>query len=129
MFAKDTPEFRLHLKQNMYELASFTTDKKMKEIWFCTEYNLTDKVKKSLDLADALADMRSSTGNEELLLSEYVVYVCLQGYLQRFGVEGADEALILEKKKTAAEACNKLAERDPDVKAYIVKRYGGEKLA
>lgn len=128
LFAKDTPEFRLHLKQNMYELASFTTDKKMKEIWFCTEYNLTDKVKKSLDLADALADMRSSTGNEELLLSEYVVYGCLQGYLQRFGVEGADEALILEKKKTAADACNKLAERDASVKAYIMRRYGGEKL-
>ncbi|MBR2409152.1 MAG: hypothetical protein IKB07_09415 [Lachnospiraceae bacterium] len=72
--------------------------------------------------------MRSSTGNEELLLPEYVVYVCLQGYLQRFGVEGADEALILEKKKTAAEACNKLAERDASVKAYIMKRYGGEKL-
>lgn len=129
LFAKDTPEFGLYLKQNLYELACFATDKKMKDIWFCTERGLEDKVKKSLELADALADMRKRTGNEELLLSEYVVYTCLQGYLQRFGVKGADEKAIREKRKITADACNKLAECDASVKAYIVKRYGCEKLS
>ncbi len=129
LFSKDTPEFGLYLKQNMYELACFATDKKMKDIWFCTECGLEDKVKKALDLAEALADMRKCTGNEELLLPEYVVYDCLQGYLQRFGVKDADEKTILEKRKAVTDACNKLAERDASVKAYIVKRYGSEKLS
>lgn len=129
LFGKDTQEFSLYLKQNMYELADFATDKKMKDIWFCTKCGGEEKVKKSLELAEALADMRKCTGEEALLLQEYVVYGCLQGYLQRFGVKGADEKAILEKKKTVAEACNKLAECDASVKAYVTKRYGCERLS
>lgn len=129
LFAKDTPEFGLYLKQNMYELACFATDKKMKDIWFCTEGGPEDKVKKSLELAEVLADMRERTGYEELLLSEYVVYSCLKGYLRRFEVKGTDETMILEKKNAIGAACNKLAERDASVRAYILKRYGREKLA
>jgi len=129
LFAKDAPEFGLYLKQNMYELACFATDKKMKAIWFCTECGLEEKVKKSLDLAEVLAEMRVRMGNEELLLQERVVYGCLQGYLQRFAVKGADEKAILEKRKAVTDACNKLAERDASVKAYLVKRYGCEKLS
>lgn len=128
LFAKDTPEFCSYLKQNMYELACFATDKKMKELWFCTECTLEEKVKKSLDLADALTEMRERTGNEELMLQERVVYECLQGYLQRFAVKGADETVIFEKRKAATDACNRLAEREASVKAYFVKRYGCEKL-
>lgn len=129
LFAKDTPEFGLYLKQNMYELACFATDKKIKEIWFCTECGLEDKVKKSLDLAEGLAEMKVRTGNEELLLSEYVVYDCLQGYIQRFGVKAVDEKAIFERRKAVADACNKLAERDLSVKAYLMKRYGCEVLS
>lgn len=129
LFAKDTPEFSLYLKQNMYELASFATDKKMKDIWFCTECGFEEKVKKSLDLADALAELRERTGNEELLLQERVIYGCLQGYLQRFAVKGADEKAIFEKRKAVADACNKLAERDASVKAYLMKKYGCEKIS
>lgn len=128
LFAKDTPEFGFYLKQNLYELASFATDKKMKEIWFCMECTLKDKVKKSLELAEAMGDMRERTGNEDLLLSEYVVYSCLAGYLERFGGKDADETAIFEKRKAVIDDCNKLAERDASVKAYIVKRYGREKL-
>ncbi len=128
LFAKDTPEFKIYLKQNLYELESFATDKKMKEIWFCTEYGPEGKVKKSLELADALAEMRCRTGNEDLFLSEYVVYVCLQGYLQRFAVKGTDEKAIFEKRKVVADACNKLAEQEASVKAYLMKKYGCEKL-
>ena len=129
LFAKDTPEFGLHLKQNLYELACFATDKKMKEIWFCTECALEEKVKKSLDLAEALAEMRERTGNEELVLQERVVFDCLQGYLQRFAVKGADEKTIVEKRKSVTDACNKLAEGDAGVKAYFLKKYGCEKLS
>ncbi len=129
LFAKDTPEFKQYLKQNLYELTDFATDKRMKDIWFCTECGLEEKVQKSLELADALAEMRSRTGNEELVLSEYVVYECLPGYLQRFGAEDADETAILEKKKAVAEACNKLAEQDVGVRAYFAKKYGREKLS
>jgi len=128
LFAKDTPEFAQYLKQNMYELAEFATDKKMKDIWFCTKCGTEEKGKKSLELADALADMRSRTGDEMLLLQEYVIYRCLAGYLQRFEVKGAEEKAVRQRREAAAEACNKLAERDASVKAYIVKRYGCEKL-
>jgi len=129
LFAKDTPEFRLYLKQNMYELACFATDKKMKEIWFCSEGSFEEKVKRSLDLAECLAEMRVRTENEELLFSEYVVYGCLQGYIQRFGVNDADEKRILERRKAVVDDCNKIAERDASVKAYLVKRYGCERLS
>ena len=129
LFAKDTPEFKRHLKRNLYELGSLTADKKMKELWFCTECVAEEKVKKSLALAAAFAGMREQTGDEALLLQEYVVYGCLLGYLQRFEVKGADEKAILEKRGAVAEVCNRLAESDPDVKAYIVKRYGCEKLS
>ncbi len=129
LFAKDTPEFALYLKQNMVELACLATDKKMKDIWFCTECGVEDKVKKSLELAEILAEMRDRTGNEELLFQERVIYACLQGYLQRFAVKGADEAALLEKKKRVTDACNKLAEQDAGMKAYFVKRYGCEKLS
>ena len=129
LFAKDAPEFKKYLKQNLYELISFATDKKMKDIWFCTEGTVSDKVRNSLTLAEALEDMRSKTGDEALLLSEYVVYTCLKGYLQRFEAEGEDEAEIIAKKKAVVDACNGLAERDVYVKAYIAKRYGCEKLS
>ena len=129
LFGKDTPEFGTYLKQNMVELSSFATDKKMKEIWFCTECASEEKVKKSIELAEALADMRCRTGNEELLLQEYVIYGCLQGYLQRFAVKGADEKTIVEKRKSVTDACNKLAEGDAGVKAYFLKKYGCEKLS
>ena len=129
LFGKDTPEFGLYLKQNMYELAGFATDKKMKDIWFCTKCGAEEKVKKSLALAEALTDMRKHMGEEALLLQEYVVYRCLMGYLQRFEVKSADEKAILEKKKAVAEACNKLAVSDASVKAYVTKRYGCEKLS
>ncbi len=129
LFAKDTPEFGRYLRQNMIELSCFAMDKKMKEVWFCTECASEEKVKKSLELAEVLADMRCRTGNEELLLQEYVVYGCLRGYLQRFEVKNADEKTISEKRKEITDACNKLAERDASVKAYFLKRYGCEKLS
>lgn len=128
LFAKDTSEFKQYLKQNLYELTGFATDKKMKEIWFCGEGSVSEKVQISLQLAETFKDMRSRTGNEELLLSEYVVYLCLQGYLQRFGAEGADEKAILEQRKAVADACNQLAERDVYVRSYISKRYGNGRL-
>lgn len=129
LFAKDTPEFKQYLKQNLYELTGFATDKKMKEIWFCGEENVSDKVKTSLKLAETLEELRSRTGDEELLLSEYVVYVCLQGYLQRFGMEDTGEKIVFERRKAVADACNQLAGKDGSVKAYIMKRYGCETLS
>ena len=128
LFAKDTPEFKRYLKQNLYELTGFAADKKMKDIWFCTTGSLDDKVQHSLTLAGALKEMRGCTGDEELLLSEYAVYVCLWGYLQRFGAEDAVKAAVEERKKTVAGACNQLAERDACVRAYIEKRYGNGRL-
>lgn len=129
LFAKDTPEFKQYLKENLYELTGFAADKKMKDTWFCEEGSVSEKVRTSLQLAEAMEKMRKHTGNEELLLSEYVVYVCLQGYLQRFGAEGADEKAIDARRKAVADACNHLAEKDARVKAYITKRYGYEKLS
>lgn len=129
LFGKDTPEFMQYLKVNLYELTCFATDKKMKDIWFCTEGTVSDKIRRSLDLAEALKGLRSKTGDETLLLSEQVVYVCLSGYLQRFGAEDADEAEIVAKRKAVVDACNQLAKQDIYVKAYIKKRYGCEKLS
>ncbi len=129
LFAKESPEFKMYLKQNLYELACFATDKKMKEIWFCKECDFRDKAKESLALAESLADLRKRMGNEELLLSEYVIYECLTGYLKRFAVKDVDEMMISEKKNKAMDACNKLAEQDASVKAYILKHYGCEKLS
>ena len=129
LFGKDTPEFMQYLKQNLYELTDFATDKKMKDIWFCAEDSVSDKVKHSLVLAEALGDMRSKTGDEALLIAEYVVYTCLGGYVQRFGF--TDEGKVNEigeKRKAAAVACNRLAEQDAYVKAYLLKRYGCENL-
>lgn len=129
LFAKDTPEFQVHLKQNLYELTGFATDKKMKDVWFCGEGSVSEKVRTSLQLAEAMEEMRKQTGNEDLLLSEYVVYVCLPGYLQRFGANDADEKEIDARRKAVADACNRLAGKDASVKAYIMKRYGCEKLS
>lgn len=67
-----------------------------------------------------------SRGEEAVLLTEYVVYTCLLGYLQRFGADGVTMQEISLRKREAANACNRLAERDAGVKAYIGKRYGGE---
>lgn len=129
LFAKDTPEFRMNLKQNLYELTDFATDKKMKDIWFCTESGTAEKVRKSFGLIEALEEMRIRTGDEALLLSEYTVYVCLQGYINRFGlndVKVSEE--VTERRTSVVGACNRLAEGDASVKAYIAKRYGNEKL-
>lgn len=128
LFAKNTQEFKRYLKQNMYELACFATDKKMKEIWLCSEEAVSEKVKSSLTLADALEEMRNRTGGETLLLQEYVVYACLQGYLQRFGTEGVNEKEVLKKRKYVIDECNVLAEKNEYVRAYIRYRYGCEKL-
>ena len=87
LFAKDTPEFRAQLKENLRALTAFVTDKKMKELWFCTEGTVEEKTAKSLQWAEALRKFGQEMGDEEPVIAADVVCRCLEGYLVRFGTE------------------------------------------
>lgn len=127
LFSKDTPEFQRYLRQNMYELANFALDKKMKEIWFCCDGTSEEKERKSLELAEALQQFGERTVSAEASYLAYTVYQCLEGYLQRFGVTGNKE--VMEKRNAAAKACNRIAEENEALKEYIRKRCGIEMLS
>ena len=119
LFAKNMPEFKRYLSINRYELAKFSVDKKMKDIWFCRDWTIEEKVEKSFALAEVFEMLRQSTEDEEVILLSSVVYRCLEGYLHRFGVSGEVNAILQEKKKAAEKACAELAERNEYVKEYI----------
>lgn len=112
LFAKDTPEFKALLKQNLYALTVFVTDKKMKDIWFCTGKTVAEKAAKSLQWAEGLLKLAGETGDGEPAIGADTVCRCLEGYLARFGAEGVDTAAVEECKKAAALACKEAAERD-----------------
>lgn len=87
LFAKDTPEFCAQLKQNLQDLTVFVTDKKMKDIWFCTEGTVEEKAAKSRRWADALRKLGQEMEAAEPVIAADVVCRCLEGYLARFGTE------------------------------------------
>lgn len=61
LFAKDTPEFMRRLHCNIFELASFTANKILKEIWFADE-SLDSKLGKSQKLAAYVQTILDDTG-------------------------------------------------------------------
>ncbi len=128
LFAKDTPEFMRQLCINRLELANFSLDKKMKEIWFCKGRSTEERIQASLQLAEALKVFGTSTKSEETPLLLYTVYHCLWGYVKRFGAGEKAEAEILAKKEETKQQCKHLAEEKEVYKAYGDKRYPGEFL-
>ena len=122
LFAKDTPEFKRYLSMNRYELAKFSVDKKMKDIWFCREVTIKEKTELSFALADALEMFGKSTGDEEAVLLLSVVYTCLEGYLYRFNAFEEFGTVLKEKKAAAEKACENLAKQNEYVKEYMDRR-------
>ena len=62
LFAKDSLEFALQLRHNMYELTNFAANKKLKEIWFCNGLILEEKIEEGIKFCEAIQSMRKNTG-------------------------------------------------------------------
>ncbi|MBR5666547.1 MAG: helix-turn-helix transcriptional regulator [Lachnospiraceae bacterium] len=67
LFAKDTPEFRNRLDENICELSKFVLNKLSKKIWFCNPgTTVQEKTKEAVRLCDALKAFRPFISEEQL---------------------------------------------------------------
>lgn len=117
LFAKNTPEFKKQLTVNMIELADFATDKKVKELWFCTDKPVAERLDDLASLAESLGKIRETTGYDELCIPELNAFL---GYAARCRVSGFEERYaeakrLYEEVKTQA---REIAKRIPEVAQY-----------
>lgn len=119
LFAKDTPEFRTHLIYNMLELASFAANKKLKEIWYCSDISLEEKAIEGMELGTAISEMREKYGYERLCWVEYEIYSDHTWKLSWFGAETKEIAQSLDKLLESAALCDTLARRDETFRYYL----------
>lgn len=115
LFAKDTPEFYRQILMNLYELADFAANKKVKAIWFDPEASVEEKACRGMKLVNALDQIRISTDNSEICLVEYHILSELLLKLQCFHGREDDITNYQKLKYIVAEACNKLAEKDENI--------------
>ena len=71
LFAKDTKEFAGQLRYNLYSLTDFAINKKIKEIWYCSGLDVSERVRRGIELTDGVRELRIKTGSAELCLAEY----------------------------------------------------------
>ncbi len=128
LFAKDTPEFRYYLNQNLYELTDFTTDKHMKNIWFCGTGTNEEKYEKSLAYLAAVETMEASTKAPELLFARFAIVQCTLNDLHRFKVSGIDKTPLREKLAEVKAEINTFAETEPAIEGYLMRCYGIKRL-
>ncbi len=126
LFAKDTPEFCEKLLTNIYELSSFTVDKKMKCIWYVDNCDYNTKIEKSLYFADSFTKSNIYAKDDDCILEYYVLYLLLS-YINRFSVD-VDITDILERKSSVGNLCNKTATNNPALKGFILNFYKKELL-
>ncbi len=124
LFAKDTPEFRFYLRQNLYELTVFATDKHMKDIWFCGCGTNEEKYEKSLAYFQAMETMGENIEAPELLFVRLTVLQRILGYMNRFHVIDIEKTPLRQKVSDLKKEINALAESEPAVEAYLLRNYG-----
>lgn len=124
LFAKDTPEFRRYLRNNLYELSDFAADKRMKEIWFCHDDSIAEKTEKSFALAGAMGDMYEAVGGADILFAQYSVYLSLKNAFRRFGGRAEDCIRADKESLSVALKIDALAKEDESVMAYLLYRFG-----
>lgn len=126
LYAKDTPAFRHRLLINIYELSSFTVDKKMKQIWYCDDSDIKQKIEHSLHLADSFSPLNAYAEKDACILEYYVLYLLLR-YINRFSAEINTDAIV-ERKTAVGVVCNETATNNPALQAFILDFYKKEKL-
>ncbi len=128
LFAKNTPEFRYYLNQNLYELTDFTTDKHMKNIWFCENSTGEEKYEKSMAYLSAMDTMGKSIETPDILFARRMILSHILNNLHRFKITGIDPAPLREKLKGIKAEINAFAEADPAIEGYLMRCYGIKKL-
>ena len=130
LFAKDTPEFKHYLLLNLWELTRFALDKKMKEIWFCSEGTPSEKAARGFALCDAMAELREKTGCAELALAEYHMLECQMRLIYHFNESNEDRKRdwgnIGERIEKAAALANEFARDNDTAKQHLKYLYGKE---
>ena len=111
LFSKDTREFKEQLILNMLELADFAANKKIKEIWYCTEGTVEEKAEEGLRFISALESL--TTGDERM---QYVVRKTFSDHVWKmacFCVDAEKIAPVLDRMLEAVRRCDELMESDP----------------
>lgn len=119
LFAKDTLEFNKQLVSNMIELADFSANKKLKEIWFCLNYSLKEKVSAGIEFGKAIGQLSKAVGDRRLCYVEYSIFSDHAWKAAYFGAEESDIAEILELCLVAAKRCDELAETDEIFRSFM----------
>lgn len=71
LFAKGTSEFRAQLRRNLYELADFTANKMIKDIWYNPNVELSERIRRCEKICDCFAEMYKRTGQSVFIVFEY----------------------------------------------------------
>jgi len=129
LFAKDTPEFRRCLLLNRYELADFALDKMVKEIWFCCDGTLDEKLEKSRTLLDLTENAAEQLGDPSVYLGAFHVTAAIRGMLNRFDGSNEQKSAIDKRRNELAQKCDSAAAENEVIREYIKNRYNTDKLS
>ncbi len=128
LFAKDTPEFRYYLRQNLYELTDFTTDKHMKDIWFCGNGTGEEKYEKSMAYLSAMETMGKSIETPDILFARRMILSHILNNLRRFKITDIDPTPLREKLSEVKAEINAFADSDSAIEGYLMRCYGIKRL-
>lgn len=122
LFAKDTKEFADQLRFNMYSLAGFAINKKIKELWHCCGLDMAERIEKGIELIDGIRELRLKTDNAELCTTEFAAILELHARAKYFGggeyVERAEE--LLEQTK---QECIQVMKTNEPVARFLKYQY------
>lgn len=129
LFAKDTPAFARQLRLNLYELSDFAVNKKLKEIWYCSNGTLADKAAQGIALGDALIRFSEMSGYSEVWLAVYHVFCDHCAKLCSWGGDEAEISICKARISEAAKQCDELAKSRETVREYIGLCYLRDRLS
>ena len=122
LFAKHTKEFREQLRCNLYSLTDFAVNKKVKEIWFCHDCDIDERIRRGIALIDGIRELRLKTDSPELCLAEYAAACELWGKCRH---DGTDEQTKACKARCdeAVRDCFEVMKTDENIEKYAKRSY------
>ena len=114
---------------SMHELADFARDKRVKEIWFCCDGTINEKLKKSRTLLDLTENAAEQLGDPSVYLGAFHITAAIRGMLNRFDGSDEQKSAIDKRRNELAQKCDNAAAENEVIREYIKNRYNTDKLS
>ena len=128
LFAKDTHEFRYWVKKNLYELADFTANKMVKNIWYDDAGTADEKVARAEAVGDMFAVMYQRSSDAVFAIAARAEYSELAGKLTFSDGKTEDIIRVRDKALGTVKAVADAAKQDTVLHEWIYQSYQTDNL-